>query len=91
MEQYRHMQNRSCEYFPCHSGIGEAEFNCMFCFCPLYALKDACGGNFRYLENGLKDCSRCGLPHQKDGYMHILSCREQLLALGMQDQTEKEN
>ncbi|WP_353963176.1 cysteine-rich small domain-containing protein [Aequorivita marina] len=33
-----------------------------FCYCPLYMLKDDCGGNFKY-TNGFKDCSDCKLPH----------------------------
>lgn len=89
MKQYRQVQNRLCEYFPCHSGIDEAEFNCMFCYCPLYGLKDACGGHFHYLENGVKDCSQCGLPHQRDGYNHIQNYKEQILALGMRDKPQK--
>ena len=30
--------NRECEFFPCHAGIDPDEFNCLFCYCPLYAL-----------------------------------------------------
>ena len=48
-----------------------AEFNCLFCYCPLYMLGENCGGNFTYLENGIKDCSRCLLPHRREGYGHI--------------------
>ncbi|NLT11941.1 MAG: metal-binding protein [Clostridiaceae bacterium] len=61
---YRFFQNRSCEYFPCHA-ISEnerAEFNCLFCYCPLYPFPD-CGGRFEILSNGIKDCSACTLPH----------------------------
>lgn len=64
-------QNRSCEYFPCHKGAGE-DFNCLFCYCPLYALGDRCGGSFRYTEKGIKDCSNCLLPHSPGGYDYIL-------------------
>ena len=35
---YSFMQNRDCEYFPCHAGVSEEDFNCLFCYCPLYAL-----------------------------------------------------
>ena len=38
--------NRACEYFPCHEGVEPGSFNCLFCYCPLYALGTACGGNF---------------------------------------------
>ena len=34
---------------PCHKTVGES-FNCLFCYCPLYALGDQCGGNFTYIE-----------------------------------------
>jgi len=66
MENDRHFsffQNRQCEYFPCHSGVPEAEFNCIFCYCPLYALGRKCGGNCQYTEKGIKDCQHCSFPH----------------------------
>ena len=52
---HQFFQNRECKYFPCHKGIDEEEFSCLFCYCPLYALGDQCGGNFTYMENGIKD------------------------------------
>ena len=58
---YRFFRNTDCEYFPCHKGADREKFNCLFCFCPLYALGENCGGNFRYTEEGLKDCSNCHL------------------------------
>ena len=63
--------NESCEYYPCHPVPEGAEFNCLFCYCPLYMLGRKCGGNFTYLDNGVKDCSRCLIPHQKDNYGYI--------------------
>ena len=48
-ENYKFFQNTKCEYFPCHKVENEKHFNCLFCFCPLYMLKDKCGGNFKYL------------------------------------------
>ena len=72
MEHYQFCQNRECEYFPCHKGVKEEDFNCLFCYCPLYALGDACGGNFNYLENGIKDCSNCIIPHRKENYGKIM-------------------
>ncbi len=72
MEHYKFCQNRSCEYFPCHKGVEEADFNCLFCFCPLYALGDKCGGGFVYLENGIKDCSNCIKPHRRENYDKIM-------------------
>ena len=72
MEHYKYCQNRQCEYFPCHEGISEEEFSCLFCYCPLYALGDQCGGSFVYLENGIKDCSRCLKPHRRENYDKIM-------------------
>lgn len=69
---YAYFQNRECEYFPCHKGAGD-HFNCLFCYCPLYALGERCGGNFTYTESGVKDCSRCLLPHSAGGYEYVLS------------------
>ena len=65
-------QNRACEYFPCHKGVAEADFNCLFCYCPLYALGKHCGGACDYTEQGIKDCSRCVFPHVRGNYDAIL-------------------
>ena len=73
MSSYSFFQNRSCPFFPCHNGVAEADFNCLFCYCPLYALGDQCGGAFCYTEVGIKDCSGCTLPHRDDGYEKILA------------------
>lgn len=64
-------QNRKCEFFPCHSGADEDTFSCIFCYCPLYALGDRCGGSFRYTEQGIKDCSNCLRPHLRENYNTI--------------------
>lgn len=73
-ENYKFNQNRNCEYFPCHKIENpEENFSCMFCYCPLYMLGKDCGGNFKYTETGIKDCSNCVLPHMKDsGYNHVM-------------------
>ena len=71
MAGYQFFQNRSCEYFPCHPGIDEEAFNCLFCYCPLYALAEHCGGNFCYTEGGIKDCSGCLVPHRRENYGRI--------------------
>ena len=68
-----YFENRECEYFPCHRVSPEKEFNCLFCYCPLYALGEQCGGNFVYLEDGIKDCSNCMIPHSAGGYEYVLS------------------
>ena len=58
--------NTDCAYFPCHSGVDEHEFNCLFCYCPLYALGPRCGGSFTYTASGIKDCSDCIALHKGD-------------------------
>lgn len=64
---YRGFENNQCEFFPCHRGI-KAEFNCLFCYCPLVFLK--CPGPYRVFvdRNGVtrKNCTDCTLPH--DGF-----------------------
>lgn len=70
---HQFFRNNACEYFPCHQGVETEEFNCLFCFCPLYSLGDRCGGDFSFLPNGTKDCSSCAIPHRKgSGYNYIL-------------------
>ena len=58
--------NKECEYYPCHPVPEGTEFNCLFCYCPLYMLGRKCGGNFTYLESGVKDCSECLVPHRRE-------------------------
>ena len=75
-QQHSHscfFQNRACEHFPCHKGIPEDEFNCLFCFCPLYALGKKCGGNFIYTEKGRKSCENCTFPHRIENYDKLLA------------------
>ena len=82
MEEKKHFsffQNRQCEYFPCHKGVPEEKFNCLFCYCPLYALGKKCGGNCVYLENGQKDCSHCSFPHLASNYPAILDHYEEIV------------
>ena len=69
---YKFFSNSKCEDFPCHKTNDPENFNCLFCYCPLYALKDKCGGNFRYTEKGIKDCTNCTLPHQRKNYDYII-------------------
>jgi len=65
----KHFSNVDCEYFPCHPEIEDQ--NCMFCYCPLYALK-ACGGDYTLTEAGLKDCSRCTITHEDGGWDFVV-------------------
>lgn len=64
-------QNTACDYFPCHPGANADTFNCLFCYCPLYALGKDCGGNFRYTEKGIKDCTNCLVPHQPESAEYV--------------------
>lgn len=70
---YSFFSNKECEYFPCHKTESAEDFNCIFCYCPLYTLGEKCGGNFSFLENGIKDCSNCLIPHSKNGYEYIIN------------------
>lgn len=72
MGNERFFQNKECPYFPCHKGMDNEEFNCLFCYCPLYALGEDCGGGFVYTDGGIKDCSGCVRPHIKDNYDQIM-------------------
>ena len=79
MEHYKFFQNRDCEYFPCHKGVEASEFNCLFCYCPLYAMAERCGGCFSYTESGIKDCSACVRPHIRQNYDDILCTMGELM------------
>ena len=68
----RFFQNTACEYFPCHQGVAKEDFNCLFCYCPLYALGKTCGGNCEYLENGVKSCKDCTFPHERENYDRVI-------------------
>lgn len=80
-ENYKFFQHKSCEFFPCHSVKNEETFNCLFCYCPLYALGDKCGGNHQYTENGIKDCTNCTVPHSPGGYDYIMGKFGELVEL----------
>ncbi len=69
-KSYRFYTNEACKYLPCHKVENVEEFNCLFCYCPLYMLEEKCGGNFK-IEGGVKDCSNCLIPHKPNGYEYI--------------------
>lgn len=71
-KNYSFFSNTDCEYFPCHKAVKFKEFNCLFCYCPLYMLGERCGGNFSYY-GAIKDCSECIIPHDKDNYGRIIN------------------
>lgn len=68
-ENFKHFQNAACEYFPCHKSADAASFNCLFCYCPLYFLKN-CGGAPAWRDT-VKDCTPCALPHAPGGYEKV--------------------
>ena len=78
-----------CEYFPCHETKDLENFNCLFCYCPLYMLGRKCGGNFTYLESGVKDCSKCLVPHRRENYGFI-AASFQKIAGEMAEREKKE-
>ena len=78
-KHYAYFCNRECEYFPCHQVEDVENFNCLFCYCPLYVLGDKCGGEFVYLPNGHKDCSHCTFPHMRKNYGVIIKRYREIL------------
>jgi Zn-finger protein len=70
-QKFMFFAHRECEFFPCHKGIDIEDFNCLFCYCPLFALGKDCGGNFSYTETGIKNCKECAVPHRKENYTLI--------------------
>lgn len=81
MENYKFYSNKQCEYFPCHKTSKPEEFNCMFCYCPLYALGDKCGGNYKYLESGIKSCEDCMIPHGSKGFEIVMSHMKEVMEI----------
>ena len=91
MEETKHysfFQNRQCEYFPCHTDVPQDQFNCLFCYCPLYALGKKCGGNCAYTEHGIKDCQNCSFPHWKDNYSLVLDRYDDIVNIVKQSDAE---
>ena len=80
---YSFFQNTNCEYFPCHQTNKTEDFNCLFCYCPLYALGEDCGGNFTYYK-GVKDCTDCLIPHSRNAYDYITSRFGELVVLAQE-------
>ena len=77
-KKYSFFSHKECEYFPCHKTEDPENFNCLFCYCPLYALGEKCGGNFRYTEKGIKDCTNCMLPHKRKNYGYVTGKYQEL-------------
>ena len=77
----RFFANTSCAYFPCHKQTDPENFNCLFCYCPLYVLGSRCGGNYSYRPNGYKDCTACTFPHQPENYDRIVARYPEIVEL----------
>ena len=78
-ENFKFFQHKECEFFPCHPVKDPENFNCLFCYCPLYVLGDKCGGNFTYNKKGFKDCTNCALPHRRSNYDYVLGKYDEIL------------
>lgn len=77
---YQFFQHRQCEYFPCHEDVPAADFNCLFCYCPLYCLGQKCGGSFFYDPKGRKVCRDCAFPHRRDSFQKITARYQEIMA-----------
>jgi len=71
-KKYAFFRHTECEAFPCHAGIAPEAFNCLFCYCPLFHMKD-CGGTFTRLPTGERDCSECAFVHERDNYDAVIA------------------
>jgi len=87
-KEHEYFSHTACEYYPCHDGAETGNFNCLFCYCPLYALGERCGGDFVYLPGGIKDCSACLYPHKRENYAAI-SARFQAILAALPPRGEK--
>lgn len=70
---YRFFENRACKYFPCHEGL--EDFNCLFCYCPLYSM-EKCPGKNEYITSKdgrrIKVCTNCTFPHEPENYDTVI-------------------
>ncbi|MDO5136571.1 MAG: cysteine-rich small domain-containing protein [Eubacteriales bacterium] len=89
-KEYSFFSHKACEYFPCHQGADPEDFNCLFCYCPLYALGEDCGGNFRYTDKGIKDCTGCQLPHKRRSYGYVTGKYQELAAMMKENRDRKQ-
>ena len=87
-KRYAFFQHRDCEFFPCHKGVPEADFNCLFCYCPLYALGKHCGGACVYLPSGVKSCEHCAFPHRRENFDAVLARFPELAALAAKEREQ---
>jgi Zn-finger protein len=87
-KNYSFFQHRECECFPCHKTDDIEDFNCLFCYCPLYTLGDKCGGDFIYTQSGIKNCVNCSVPHKRENYGLIISKYPLIAKLAAKKQEE---
>ena len=83
---HRFFKNRECKYFPCHEGVND--FNCLFCYCPLYHLEN-CPGNPVYKEKEgkrIKVCKNCTFPHKLENYDMVVGMIKKGLKESSQNQ-----
>lgn len=90
MDDSTFFQNTGCTYFPCHRTKNPENFSCMFCYCPLYALGENCGGAFSYTKQGIKDCSRCTFPHERHNYAKVVEKAGELVGKVAAEYNRKE-
>jgi len=88
-EKYKYFQHRDCEFFPCHKTDDPDNFNCMFCYCPLYMLGDRCGGNFTFTKDGIKNCKDCLFPHLRENYDRLMARYPEIAAVVAANTGEK--
>lgn len=61
-----------CPYYPCHNNME----SCKLCYCPEYDNNDCIGIKSNkgiILENGIKDCSNCNIPHIIKNYNYFIN------------------
>ena len=57
-KEYSYFSHKKCEFFPCHKNADPDDFNCLFCYCPLYALVGISGIRKRELKTAQTVCFR---------------------------------
>ena len=62
---YKYFKNTDCKYFPCHKGLSD-DFNCLFCYCPMYSMPN-CPGSKTYIEKNGKKIKVCGVVKDETG------------------------
>lgn len=69
-EGFDFFQNRACEYFPCHKGVADEDFNCLFCIVLLYLLGESAEAILSICQMVLKivPTARCPIA-EKDMHM----------------------